>query len=103
MASNDPIQAAADAFQGVTDDEAAAWLAAGDYTSVAGIPVPEAATEKFAQLASGDDVEGFALELNPFSAQSIQMPEGDVAAKGSTNLFKSCCTGAHLKRVVLSV
>jgi len=103
MASNDPIQAAAHAFEGMTDDQAAAWLAAGDYTSVAGIPVPETASEKFAQLASGDEVEGFALELNPFSPQSIQMPEGDAASKGSKNLFKYCCTGEHLKRVVLNV
>ncbi len=101
MANGDQIQAAADAFQSMTDDEATAWLAAGDHTTVAGIPLPEAATAKFAELASGAEVEGFGLDLNPLSPQAVQMPEANVADKASP-LLKNCCTGAHLKKVVLS-
>jgi hypothetical protein len=101
MATDDAIQAAADAFGSMTDDEATAWLAGGDYTNVAGIPLPDAATEKFAELASGEEVEGFGLDLNPVSTHQIQMPETDVAGKTSPTLFKYCCTGAHLKNVVL--
>ena len=102
MATDDPIQAAAQAFGSMTDDEATAWIAAGDYTSVAGIPLPEAATSKFAQLAAGDEVEGFSFDLNPFSPQQIQLPEADVASKGSPSLFKSCAKGAHLKEAILT-
>ena len=101
MATDDPIQAAAQAFGSMTDDEATAWIAAGDYTSVAGIPLPEAATSKFAQLAAGDEVEGFGLDFSVFSPDAVQMPEANVAGKASPNLFKHCCTGEHLKKVVL--
>jgi hypothetical protein len=102
MATDDPIQAAAQAFGSMTDDEATAWIDAGDYTSVAGIPLPEVATSKFAQLAAGDEVEGFSFDLNLFSPQQIQLPEANVAGKASPNLFKSCCKGAHLKEAVLT-
>jgi hypothetical protein len=102
MATDDPIQAAAQAFGSMTDDEATAWIAAGDYTSVAGIPLPEVATSKFAQLAAGDEVEGFSFDLNLFSPQQIQLPEADTASKGSPSLAKYCCTGAHLKKAVLT-
>jgi hypothetical protein len=101
MATSDQIQAAADAYQSMTDDEATAWLAAGDHTTVAGIPLPEAATARFDELASGAEVEGFGLDLNPFAPQPVQMPEAPVADKASP-LFKNCCTGAHFKKVVLS-
>jgi hypothetical protein len=101
MATGDQTQAAADAFQSMTDDEATAWLAAGDHTTVAGIPLPEAATAKFAQLASGAEVEGFGLGLNPLAPQQVQMPESHVVDKASP-LFMHCCTGEHLKKVVLS-
>jgi hypothetical protein len=102
MATGDQIQAAADAFQSMTDDEATAWLAAGDHTTVAGIPLPEAATAKFDELASGAEVEGFGLDLNPFAPQQVQMPEIDVAGKASQSLLKHCCTGEHLKKIALS-
>jgi hypothetical protein len=102
MATDDQIQAAAHAFGSMSDDEATEWLAAGDYSTVAGIPLPEAATAKFAQLASGEEVEGFGVGLNPFAPQAIQMPESNVAGKASPGLFKACCTGEHLKKVVLT-
>src|SRR2546421_12705026 len=102
MATGDQIQAAAHAFESMTDDEATAWLAAGDYATVAGIQLPETATAKFAQLASGEEVKGFGLDFNPLSSQAVQMPEAHVVDKASPNLFKACCKGEHLKRVILS-
>jgi hypothetical protein len=103
MATGDQIQAAAHAFENMSDDEATAWLAAGDYATVAGIPLSEAATEKFAQLASGEEVEGFGFDFSLFSQDAVQMPEANVAGKASPNLFKACCKGEHLKKVVLSL
>jgi hypothetical protein len=103
MATGDQIQAAAHAFERMTDDEATAWLAAGDYATVAGIHLPATATEKFAQLASGEEVEGFGLDFSLFSPDAVQMPESNVAGQPSQSLFKACCKGEHLKKVVLSL
>ncbi len=65
METNDSIRAAAQVIENMTDEEATTWLAAGDYTSVAGVPLPEEASRRIADFASEHEVQGFAMDLNP--------------------------------------
>jgi hypothetical protein len=104
MTAEDSIHAAAHAFEKMTDEEAFAWLAAGDYTSVAGIPLPEKATRKFAELAaSGSEVEGFDFGMN--LGPGINLTAGSVPPPSPTGSaspdFKHCCNGAHYAKVLL--
>ena len=109
MPTDDSIQAAAQVFENMTDEDAAAWLAAGDYTSVAGIPLPEEASPKFAelasQLASELEVQGFGLGANPLG--SVQNPVSDIGwseeRTQASSLFQHCCNGAHFKKVIITM
>jgi hypothetical protein len=105
MPTNDSLQAAAQAFENMSDEEARNWFAAGDYTAVAGIPLPAEASRRIAELADEQDVQGFGMDLNPLG--SVQTPisgvsSGEKGAQGQS-LFKNCCTGSHFKKVILEM
>ncbi len=105
--TDESIQAAADAFEAMSDDEASAWLAAGDYTAVNGIALPERAVQVFTDLASGEEVAGFALDPGSLGfgleLGGPQLSFVHNVDKASPSLFQHCCTGQHLKEAVITV
>ena len=105
MSTDDSIQSAAQVFENMTEEEATAWLAAGDYTSVAGIPLPEEASRRIEGLVSGQEVEGFSFDFNAFAP--VQTPVANAESRGkrvdvaTPKLLVACCTGAHYPNVKL--
>ena len=74
METDDSMRAAVQVIENMTDEEATAWLAAGDYTSVAGIPLPDDASRRIADFASAQEVQGFAMDLNPLGPVHNSLP-----------------------------
>lgn len=94
------------AFERMTDDELDAWLAAGSFESVQGVPLPPEATAKVAALVGGAEVEGFTLNFNPIGGFQLPPLDGtDTADSKNTKggaLFKHCCQGVHFKEAKLT-
>ncbi|MEY2434956.1 MAG: hypothetical protein QOC92_4681 [Acidimicrobiaceae bacterium] len=63
MTSQDAIQTAVKAIDNMTGDELAQWVAAGDYTSVGGVDLPETATKRLTEAMADPEVAGYAFDL----------------------------------------
>lgn len=90
MASDRSIQAAVQAINGMTEKELTAWLAAGDYTTVGGVSLPERVSRKISELLSTSEVEGFAMNAG-MSAGALPRPEsvsGRKAGKDQLEFIK---------------
>ena len=87
------------AFEKMSDDEAVAWIHAGDYTIVAGLPLPESVSKQFAEFLSRDEVEGF---TSAFGAGASALPGSDQGGAMAA-FYRNCCAGAHFKPVTISM
>ena len=97
-------QAIEAAFEPMTDEKAADWVRAGDYTSVGGVAIPAGAAKRFAAIISGEEVEGFAFDPAAPSPLAIPYPNIGVVEgtkKGVASLMLHCCTGKHIPEVKL--
>jgi hypothetical protein len=63
MTSQDAIQTAVKAIDDMSGDELAAWIAAGDYTSVGGVDLPEKVTARLTAAMADPEVAGHAFDL----------------------------------------
>jgi hypothetical protein len=91
MTSQDAIQTAVKAIDDMTGDELAAWIAAGDYTSVGGVELPEKVTARLTETLANPEVAGFALDLG---LGSISPRSGG----NLTGLGRSSPPGGHTER-----
>jgi hypothetical protein len=86
----------------MTVDEAAAWVRAGDFTTVAGIRLPESVSKKFAEVLSSselppdDEVAGFAVPTPSPAPVPIPYPNLGLDVGLSAIYKKSCAQGTHL-------
>lgn len=101
MTTDDGTEALKQAIEAMTDDEVAEYLTAGDFGSVAGIPLPAEASARVEALASGAEVQGFGLDLNLLGG-GVQLPSTGGATtadgkkdKASAALLQACATGKH--------
>jgi hypothetical protein len=63
MTAQDPIQTAVKAIDDMTVEELEAWVAAGDYTSLGGVSLPDDVTERLTEALAEPEVSGFAVDL----------------------------------------
>ncbi len=101
MAENE-LTALQKAFESMTDDDVDAWLAAGEFESVRGVPLPPDAAAKVAALVSGAEVEGFTLDFNAMGGMQLPPLDGSETSENTKGgkggaLFRHCCTGQHIK------
>lgn len=77
MTTSSNEQAAAEAIGKMSEDELAAWITAGDYSSVGGIEISEQASQRIADAVGYPEVVGLGFDLG------FGMP-GHLASTGGT-------------------
>ena len=98
-------QAIEAAFEPMTDEEAANWVRAGKYTSVAGVVIPADVAQRFAALVVGDEVDGF--DFNPAAPSPLAIPYPNIGVgpigtkQGVASLLRHCAGGKHIPEVKL--
>lgn len=71
-------QAAAEAIEAMSEEELAAWITAGDYSSVGGVEIPEDVSQRIADAVGYPEVVGLGFDLG------FGMPSNLAETGGST-------------------
>jgi len=99
MTSGDADTALVQTFEGMSDTEAQAWIDAGDFSAVAGLPLPDDVSKQFAAILSGDEVQGF---QTGFGAGASSLPVADLGPS-LASIFKQCASGKHFTEGKITV
>ncbi len=63
MTTSSNAQAAAEAITNMSEEELAAWITAGDYSSVGGVEISEDASQKIADAVGYPEVVGLGFDM----------------------------------------
>ena len=63
MTTSSNGQAAAEAIEKMSEEELAAWITAGDYSSVGGVEISEDASQKIADAVGYPEVVGLSFDM----------------------------------------